>query len=253
MVPPSSVPNARSPRFATTRWSMVLQAKDQPSTDANEALSDLCRAYWYPLYALIRRRSRDVHEAQDLTQGFFARLLEKDFLGNVDPARGRFRAFLLAAVKHFLANEWDRDNAQKRGGGCLVVSLDARSFDWNSGESRFLMEPRHELTPERLFERQWALALLDRVLSRLRDEYVEAGKTTLIETLQPFLSLDRGEANYAQAAELLGMTEATLRVAAHRLRKRYRELLRDEISQTVTNADEVEDELRYLFSVLGGS
>lgn len=164
----SSVSKGRSPRFATTRWSLVLQAKDRPSPAAHEALADLCQAYWYPLYVMIRRQSRDGHEAQDLTQSFFARLLEKDFLGEVDPARGRFRAFLLAAVKHFLANEWDKNRATKRGGGHRIVSLDANSFDWDSGESRFLTEPSHELTAERLFERQWAIALLTRVLDRMQ-------------------------------------------------------------------------------------
>jgi DNA-directed RNA polymerase specialized sigma24 family protein len=242
--------NGRSPRFATTRWSLVLQAKDRLAPDANEALADLCRAYWYPLYVLIRRRSRDGHEAQDLTQSFFARLLEKDFLGDVDPARGRFRAFLLAAVKHFLANEWDKDHAQKRGGGCRVVSLDARSFDWDSGESRYLLEPVEYLTAERVFERQWALALLDRVLSRLRDEQIDADKLSAFEVLQPFLSIDREAANYAQAAGQLGTTESAARVAAHRLRKRYRELLRDEIAHTVAGPEEIEDEIRYLFQAL---
>ena len=191
----SAVAKGHSPRFATTRWSLVLQAKDQPSIDAHEALSDLCRAYWYPLYALIRRRSRDSHEAQDLTQGFFAKLLEKNFLGDVDPARGRFRAFLLAAVKHFLANEWDKNQADKRGGSHRIASFDARSFDWDSGESRFQMEPSHDLTAERLFERQWALALLDRVLHRLHEEHSDAGKRVQFEVLQPFLSLDRDTAN----------------------------------------------------------
>ena len=246
----SSVSKGRSPRFATTRWSLVLQAKDQPSPDASAALADLCRAYWYPLYVLIRRRSRDSHEAQDLTQSFFTRLLEKDFLGDVDPARGRFRAFLLAAVKHFLANEWDKGRAIKRGGQHRFISLEANSFDWDSGESRFLMEPAHELTAERLFERQWAIALLDRVLSRLRDEHTDARKLNHFETLQPFLSVDRDSVNYAQAAERLGIPESSARVAAHRLRKRYRELLRDEIAHTVANPEEIEDEIRYLFHVL---
>lgn len=250
MARPSSVSKDRSPRFATTRWSLVLQAKDRPSPDASEALADLCRAYWYPLYALIRRRSRDGHEAQDLTQGFFTRLLEKDFLDDVDPARGRFRAFLLAAVKHFLSNEWDKDRAAKRGGGHRVLSLDVQSFDWDSGESRFQMEPAHELTAERFFERQWAVALLDRVLDRLRDEHDGAGTLVQFETLQPFLSVDRDSANYADAAVRLDMTESAVRVAAHRLRKRYRTLLRDEIAHTVNSPEEVEDELRYLFTAL---
>lgn len=246
----SSFAAGRSPRFATTRWSLVLHAKDKPSPQAREALADLCRAYWYPLYAVIRLRCRDGHEAQDLTQEFFARLLEKDFLDNVDPARGRFRAFLLAAVKHFLSNERDKDHAVKRGGGRHIHSLNAQSFDWNSGESRFLTEPSHEVTPEYLFERQWVLALLDRVLGRLRDEQIEAGKLLQFETLQPFLSIDRDTANYADAARQLDSTESAIRVAAHRLRKRYRALLREEITHTVATPEEVDDEMRYLFTAL---
>lgn len=230
-----------------------MQAKEKPSPDSRNALADLCRAYWYPLYALIRRQSRDGHQAQDLTQEFFARLLEKNFLGDVDPARGRFRAFLLAAVKHFLANEWDKDGAAKRGGGHRIVSLNGHSFDWNSGESRFLTEPSHELTPERHFERQWAIALLDRVLGRLRDESVEAGKIEQFETLRQFLSVDRDTANYADAARRLNSTESAMRVAAHRLRKQCRALLRDEIANTVSTAEEVDDELRYLFTVLSAN
>ncbi len=253
MARPSSIVHRRSPRFATTRWSLVLQAKDRPSADAFEALADLCRAYWYPLYAMIRRRSRDGHEAQDLTQEFFVRLLEKDFLDDVDPARGRFRAFLLAAVKHFLSNEWDKGLAAKRGGGLCIQSLDVQEFDWDSGESRYLTEPSHELTPERLFERQWAIALLDRVLKRLQDDYLKLNKMTEFETLTPFLSRDRDGADYADAAKKLHSSESTVRVAAHRLRKRYRELLREEIAHTVSTPQEVEDELRYLFVVLSST
>ena len=252
MTPLPSAPRSPSPRFATTRWSLVLQAKDKAAPQAAAALADLCCAYWYPLYAFVRKRSRDGHEARDLTQGFFARLLEKDFLDDVAPERGRFRAFLLASIKHFVANEWDRDRAAKRGGKQRIESLNAAAFDWESGESRFLTEPAHELTAERLFERQWALALLDRVLSRLRDEHLIAGKLSQFETLQPFLSLDRASANYVEAARQLKTTEATVRVAAHRLRKRYRSLLRDEIAQTVATPEDVEDEIRHLFEALAG-
>lgn len=246
----SSVARGSSPRFATTRWSLVLQAKERPHVGANDALADLCQAYWYPIYALFRRKSRNRHEAQDLTQSFFAKLLEKAFLDRVDPARGRFRSFLLAAVNHFFANECDRQNAVKRGGGQVIVSLNATAFDWKSGESRYQMEPEHHLTPEREFERQWALAVLDRVLKRLRDEYIDLGKLSLFETLQPYLSADRGQARYVDAAEKLGATESAVRVATHRLRKRYRDLLRNEIAQTVANPSEVEDELQQLFIAL---
>ena len=239
-----------SPRFVTTRWSLVLQARDKGDPDGVAALADLCRAYWFPLYAFIRKRSRDGHEAQDLTQSFFARLLEKDFLDDVQPERGRFRAFLLAAVRHFVANEWDKQRAAKRGGGRWQQSLDAAAFDWESGESRYLTDPSHDLTAERLFERQWALALLERVLNRLRDEHQAAGKLGQFETLQPFLSLARDSANYDEAAQQLDTTEAAARVAAHRLRKRYRQLLRDEIAHTVATSDEIDDEIRHLFEVL---
>ncbi len=247
MTPPSSRP---SPRFATTRWSLVLQAKDKCAPQAAGALADLCLAYWYPLYAFVRLRSRDGHDAQDRTQSFFARLVEPDFLADVVPERGRFRAFLLAAVKHFMANEWDRERAEKRGGSRRQMSLDAANFDWESGESRFLNEQVHNLTAERLFERQWALALLGRVLNRLRDEQIAHGKQAQFEVLQPFLSLDRDNANYADAAGQLNMTETATRVAAHRLRKRYRSLLRDEIAQTVATPQDVDDEIRHLFEVL---
>ena len=252
MTPLPSAPLGPSPRFATTRWSLVLQAKDKAAPQAAGALADLCRAYWYPLYVFVRKRSRDGHEAQDLTQSFFARLLEKDFLDDVTPERGRFRAFLLAAIKHFVANEWDRERAEKRGGDRRHLSLDASAFDWESGESRFLTEPSHDLTAERLFERQWALALLDRVLGRLRDEHAAAGKLAQFEVLQPFLSLDRETANYAEASRELNTTEAAARVAAHRLRKRYRSLLRDEIAQTVASPEDVDDEIRHLFEALAG-
>ncbi len=227
-----------------------MQAKDKAAPQAREALADLCRAYWYPLYVFVRKRSHDSHEAQDLTQGFFERLLEKNVLNEVHPDRGRFRAFLLAAVQHFVANEWTRARAEKRGGGRKPLSLNAASLDWNSGESRYLTEPSHDLSAERLFERQWALALLDRVLNRLRDEFVAAGKLAQFETLQSFLSMDRGTANYAEAARLLESTEEAARVATHRLRKRYRSLLRDEIAHTVATTEEIDDEIRYLFEAL---
>lgn len=247
MAESSSLSKGRSPRFATTRWSLIIQARDKPSLDASAALSELCGAYWYPLYCLIRRRCQDSHEAQDLTQGFFARLLEKDFLSDVDQSRGRFRSFLMAAVEHFVNNEWDKQRAVKRGGDRKILSLE---MDWDSGESRYLIQPTYDLTPERLFEREWALTLLDRVLQRLRDDQLESGKAAQFEVLKSFLSVDRETANYTDAAERLGTEVTAVRVAAHRLRQRYRSLLRDEISHTVESPDEIEDELRHLFSAL---
>lgn len=233
-------------RFVTTRWSMVLHARnDGNSTETHLALAELCEAYWLPLYAFIRRQTPDVHEAQDLTQAFFTRLLEKDFLADVQPECGRFRAFLLAAVKHFLSNERDKARTLKRGGGVRLQSL-----DWQVGEQSLQRLSANSLTAERLFERQWALALLDRVLNRLKTEQLAAGKQQSFETLCPFLSVDRAAANYSCAAATLGMSTEAVRVAAHRLRKRYRFLLRDGISQTVDSPHDIDDELRSLFEVL---
>jgi RNA polymerase sigma-70 factor (ECF subfamily) len=168
----------------------------------------------------------------------------------VQPERGRFRAFLLAAARHFLSNERDRERTIKRGGHLRVMSLDIAALDWDSGESRFLTEPVQDLTPERLFERQWALALLERVLMRMRDEYNTAGKSDLFETLQPFLSTDSGSANYMDAAATLEMTPEAARVAAHRFRKRYRQILKDEIANTVASPDDITDEIQHLFQAL---
>lgn len=250
MTPLPRAPHSQSPRFATTRWSLVLQAKDKGDPDGVAALAELCRAYWYPLYSFLRRRSRDVHDAQDLTQGFFSRLLEKDFLDDVQPERGRFRSFLLVALKHYVSNERDRDRAAKRGGGRRERALELSAFDWESGESRYLTEPADYLTPERLFERQWALALLERVLMRLRDEYASAGKTSQFEVLRPYLSADNDKSTHADVASSLKITPDAARVTVHRLRKRYRQLLRDEIAQTVASSEQIDDEIRHLFDVL---
>jgi RNA polymerase sigma factor (sigma-70 family) len=232
--------------FDTTHWSVVLTAGHRSSPDSRKALSTLCQAYWYPLYAYARRRGRNVEEAQDLTQEFFARLLEKDYLAVAQPGRGRFRSFLLTAFKHFLANEWDKARAQKRGGGCAPISL-----DFATGESRYLREPADELTPERIYERQWALTLLEQVLARLRDEFVRAGKADLFEQLKVFITPRTTADCYAEAAGELSISQEAVRVAVHRLRRRYRQLLRAEISQTVAEPSDVEDEIRSLFSALG--
>lgn len=258
MAPHSSVsvplgPGKPSPLFATTRWSLVLSARDKSAPDGAAALADLCRAYWFPLYSFIRRSSRDGHEAQDLTQSFFTRLLEKDFLDDVQPERGRFRSFLLAAIRHFVSNERDKQRADKRGGKHRHVSLNAMDVDWESGESRYLTVPAQNLTPERLFERQWALALLERVLLRLRDEYSTAEKRDHFETLQPFLSTDRESANYAEVANQLNCTVEAARAAARRMRQRYRQLLRDEIADTVAFPEQIDEEIRHLFDVLSNS
>jgi RNA polymerase sigma-70 factor (ECF subfamily) len=232
--------------FAATHWTVVLAAAGGGSPSrAGEAMAELCRTYWYPLYAYVRRRKYDAHEAEDLTQEFFARLLAKNFLADVDRRKGKFRAFLLTALKHFLVNEWHRSHSQKRGGEAIIISLDT-----SMAESRYRLEPFHNLTPERLFERQWVLTVLDRVLVGLHAELAAEGKQAIFDGLKQFLTSERRPASYAQVADELGMTEGAVKTAAHRLRRRYRELLRQEIAQTVASPDEIDEEIRYLLSCL---
>jgi RNA polymerase sigma factor (sigma-70 family) len=232
--------------FAATRWTLVLAAsRGNASSRAAEAMAELCRIYWYPLYAYVRRRGYGTHESEDLTQEFFLRLLAKKCLADVDRRKGKFRAFLLASLKHFLANEWDRSQAEKRGGGRRIVPLDAAR-----AESRYCLEPSHNLTPERLFERQWAITVLEQVLARLQAELAAEGKQALFEGLKPVLTAGRGSVGYAQIAGELGMTEGAVKVAVHRLRGRYRKLLQDEIAQTVASREEIDEEIRYLLSCL---
>ena len=237
--------NASRPtgRFIPTRWTFVLAAARQGDTHVGRAaLAELCETYWYPLYAYVRRCGHDRHDAEDLTQEFFARLLEKNTLASVSPEKGRFRSFLLASIKHFLANEWDRSQAQKRGGGKIIVSLDGAS-----GESRHPIEPSGGLTPDRIFERQWVLTLLDRVLDQLAEEYHD--KPVHFAALKDFLTANSTPGAAATAAKTLGLSEGAVRVAVHRLRQRYRHLLRAEIAQTVEEPSEVDAEIRRLFSV----
>ena len=215
------------------------------SPQAHQALETLCRNYWYPLYAYVRRQGHNAHDAQDLTQAFFARLLEKNYLADVQREKGRFRSFLLASLKHFLANEWDREQALKRGGGKRLIALDE-----DSAESRYKLEPKDDLSADKIYERRWALTLLDQVLAKLRGEFECDGKLEQFETLKQYLSAGRTSVSYARAADKLGMNEGAIKVAVHRLRKRYRELLRAEIAQTVATASEVEAEIRYLFAAL---
>ena len=234
-------------QFLTTRWSVVLAAGHQSLPEADEAMATLCQTYWYPLYAYVRRQGHSPHDAQDLTQEFFARFLEKGFIDEVRRERGRFRSFLLAALKHFLANEWDRARALKRGGGRELISLDEQE-----AECRYALEPKDELSPDRIYERRWAMLLLERVLDRLKRESGEAGKARQFDLLKESLSGGKESLPYADIARQLKTTEDAVKVAVHRLRRRYRELLRAEIAETVATADEVEDEVRYLFSVLSG-
>lgn len=233
--------------FTTTHWSVVLAAGQHPSSEAAEALAQLCRTYWYPIYAFVRRKGHAAHDAQDLTQEFFARLLGRSYLSAVDPGKGRFRSFLLASLEHFLAKEWVRANRQKRGGGCAIISLDEEA-----AEGCYRMEPAHELTAERIFERRWAMTLLHHTLARLQEECVADGKGKLFEQVKGTLSGEKSEVSYAQAAAQLGMSEGAVKVAVHRLRRRYGELLRTEIARTVSNPEEIDEEIRYLFTALAG-
>jgi RNA polymerase sigma-70 factor (ECF subfamily) len=232
-------------QFATTHWSLVLAARDRAEPGADNALAALCSLYWYPLYAYVRRRGHGADDAHDLTQEFFARLLAKDFLAGVDRGKGTFRSFLLAACTHFLANERDSARAKKRGGGRPVLSLDAAD-----AESRYRAEAAGGLTPEQLFERRWALALLGEVMVRLRADYEAKGKGRLFDRLRGFLVGEKG-AGYRGAADELGLSEGAVKVAVHRLRGRYRELLREEIGRTVATPEEIEEEIRGLFAALG--
>ena len=231
--------------FATTRWSLVLAAGKRDSPQSAAALTALCEAYWYPLYAYVRRRGYDAHEAQDLTQAFFTRLLEKNDLATAERERGKFRSFLLTSLKHFLSNEWDRGHAKKRGGCRTPVSI-----DFATAEGRYHREPSHELTAEKIFDRRWALTLLDQVLARLRDESAQAGKSQMFELLKVFLTGEKAPVSNRELAGELSMTEGALKVAIHRLRRRYRELLRTEIGQTVAGPEEIEQEIRDLFAAI---
>jgi RNA polymerase sigma-70 factor (ECF subfamily) len=235
-----------SSQFPTTRWTLVVAAGDPRRKDARSALVSLCEKYWYPLYAYLRRRGYAPDQAQDLTQEFFMRVLEGRYLDRADPEKGRFRSFILTSLKFFAADEQDRQRAQKRGGTAVV------SFEFSSGESgeeRYQREPGHNETPDRIFERRWALSMLERVMDRLRDEFVQHGRPENFERMKVFL-LGQSEAPYADLAREMNTSEGALKVAIHRLRKRYRELLRQEIADTVADPAEVESELRYLAAVL---
>jgi len=233
-------------QFQTTHWSVVIAAGPNDSEAANAAMARLCQTYWHPLYMYVRRLGHRPEDAQDLTQEFFARLLAKDYLKAVDRAKGKFRSFLLTAVKRFLANEWDRANRQKRGGGKEALSLDAKEFEGR--QPRGLVDDR---TPEKVFEQQWATVLLEQVFSHLAMELAAEGKANLFQELRGFLTGGTEGDSYPQAAQRLEMSEGTVRVNVHRLRHRYRELLRLEISHTVDSPEGIDDEIRCLFAALG--
>jgi RNA polymerase sigma factor (sigma-70 family) len=223
----------------------VLQAVQSPGDEMPPALEELCRTYWYPLYFYIRRRGNDAHQAQDLTQAFFARLLENNSLSVADPERGRFRTFLLCALNNFLHNEHNHASRKKRGGGLELLPLEE-----GVGEDRFLNEPACHETPERIFERRWVETLLQRVITRLRQENVDAGEGERFELLKVYLVEDRGAVAFAEMAPRLGLTEAAVKGVVRRLRSRYREILRDEVAQTVADPADVESEIRHLLTVL---
>lgn len=228
--------------FATTHWTVVLAAGQRHTPQSDGALEELCRTYWFPLYAYVRRRGHAKADAEDLTQAFFARFLEKNYLAGLNAERGRFRAFLLASLKHFLANEWDKSQAQKRGGGATNLSL-----DWQTADTKFQVAATNEPSPDKAFDREWALALLAKVIERLQQECAADGKAKVFEQLKAFLMAGKGESAQSNVAKTLGMEEGAVRVAVHRLRKRYRVLLRDEISQTLTDESQVDEEMRALF------
>jgi RNA polymerase sigma-70 factor (ECF subfamily) len=234
-----------SSEFATTHWSVILAAGQQDQEKANAALAELYETYWYPLYVFVRRQVKGAHEAQDVTQAFFARLLEQRTFEAADCSRGRFRAFLLTACKRFLINEWHKEQAAKRGGGRRPLSL-----DFESGESKYSLVAVDQTTAEQLYDRQWAITLLERVMEQLRAEFIAKNRLPHFETLKHFLAGSSQAVGVADAARSLGISETNAKVAAHRMRQRYRELLRAEIAQTVRRPDEVDEEIRDLFAVL---
>jgi RNA polymerase sigma-70 factor (ECF subfamily) len=231
--------------FPTTSWSLVMAAGAAAGDRPAEAMARLCEAYWYPLYTYVRRTGHGVDDSQDLTQEFFARVLERHYLNDADRDRGRFRSFLLASLKHFLANEWDRARAQKRGGGKIPISLDT-----SSAEDRYRFEPVESLTPEVLFDRRWAMTLLDRALARLDREYASARRPEVFIRIKDLLLADGPRVRYESAAAELKMSESALKVAVHRARRRFGEILRSEVAETVATPADAQAEIRYLLRVL---
>lgn len=237
--------NPTKARFATTHWSMVLTAGDQADSHKDEALKILCETYWFPLYAFVRKQNIRPDEALDMTQGFFARLLEKEWLTCVDPARGRFRSFLMVSIKHFMSNEWARQRTQKRGGSHRHLSLDR-----NNAETRYGLDPVDDRSPEQVYERQWALTVLEQVAAELRLDYAARGKSHQFDALKSHLNLDSQHQSYAQLAEHLDVGEGAARVMVHRLKQQYRNTMRKHIAQTVVSAEDIESEIEHLFKAL---
>lgn len=242
MTAPISSPSASGDIFVTTHWTVVLAAGQRHTPQSDHALEALCRTYWFPLYAYVRRRGHAKPDAEDLVQAFFARFLAKNYLAGLSEERGRFRAFLLAALKNFLINEWKHASRQKRGGGEAALSL-----DWETADTKFQIAAQNEPSPDQAFDREWALALLSRVIERLQAECAADGKAKLFEQLKVFLAAGKSETAQSDVAKALGMEEGAVRVAVHRLRKRYRQLLRDEIANTLSDPAMVDEEMRALF------
>ncbi|MDB6052568.1 MAG: hypothetical protein JWN25_91 [Verrucomicrobiales bacterium] len=228
--------------FATTRWTVVVAAGGVRAPQSDLALEELCKIYWYPLYAYVRRQGHSLEDAEDLTQAFFARFLEKNYIEGLRSDKGKFRSFLLAALKNFLANEWDRSKCLKRGGGVIPLSMDLQE-----GDTRYVVLPSDDLSPDKMYDRAWAVTLLERVITTLRDENESEGKGQLFDQLKPFLTAGKS-APYAAAAETLQMSEGNIRVIVHRMRKRYREILKDEILQTLADPAQADEEMRALFN-----
>jgi RNA polymerase sigma-70 factor (ECF subfamily) len=249
-MPPTDYSTAGFPAgsrlFATTHWSLIVAAVESEPALRAEALAKLCQSYWYPLYAFVRRTGRSPPDAQDLTQAFFARLLEKNYLDAAQPGRGKFRWFLIASFRHFLANEWDRATAQKRGGGRPPISLDELA-----AEDRYSRELAHELSPDKIYERSWALTLLEQARTRLRAEFVAMAKTERFDLLEQFLPGEDSELTYAEAGRLIGLTEGAVKSEVHRLKRHYRELLRTEVAHTVATPAEIDEEIRHLIAAIG--
>ena len=232
--------------FAQTDWFMVAAAANTAGVGPTAALQQLCRLYWYPLYAFVRRQGYRPEDAQDLTQEFFARIIAKNSISFADRERGKFRTFLLTSLKHFLVNEWEKASAAKRGSGQVI------SWDQQSAEAQYLAEPRHDITPDKLYEQRWARAVLDHVCDRLRYEYAGAGKGLLFDKLKDVLFGEKSVA-YEDIAASLGMSEGAIKVAVHHLRQRFTEMLQSEVAQTVDNPLDVDDEVRYVLRVTQGA
>jgi RNA polymerase sigma-70 factor (ECF subfamily) len=235
----------RGTEFTTTHWSVVLEAGHTDTPAGTEALERLCRCYWYPLYVFVRRKGHSPSDAQDLTQQFFARFLERKYVGLADQSRGKFRTFLIKSLEHFLINEWEKGNAAKRGGVQPIVS-----WDELEAEKRYLAEPADNLAPDKIFEKRWAMSLLEQALVRLQDEYSAPGKEEMFEALKGSVWGEEVTGSYQEIALRVGMAEGAVKNTVHRLRQRYRELLRSEVAQTVATSAEVDEELRHLATVL---